>query len=67
VWSGGVATLNHRLVRFDASGIWDERLAILKPFAFLKSLRLFPAKEPFSVETQAKIRALLPNTKLEFK
>ena len=45
----------------------DDRIPALKPFAFLKSLRLVPAKVPFTPEQQAKIRALLPQTKLEFK
>ena len=44
----------------------DNRLPQLQVFAFLKSLRLVPAKKPFSPETQAKIQALLPKTKLEF-
>ena len=44
----------------------DNRLPQLQAFAFLKSLRLVPAKKPFSPETQAKIQALLPKTKLEF-
>jgi len=45
----------------------DERLPQLQAFSFLKFLRLFPAKKPFSPETQAKIQALLPMTKLEFQ
>jgi hypothetical protein len=45
----------------------DERLPQLQAFSFLKSLRLAPAKKPFSPETQAKIQALLPKTKLEFQ
>ncbi len=45
----------------------DERLAVLADFAFLKSMRLVPVKEPFSDETQAKIKALLPKTALTFK
>jgi len=45
----------------------EARLALLKPFAFLKSMRLVPAKEPFSLETQTNISGLLPKTKLEFK
>ncbi|MEY4485399.1 MAG: hypothetical protein RL693_2851 [Verrucomicrobiota bacterium] len=45
----------------------DERLPVLKDFAFLKSMRLVPVKEPFSEETQAKIKALLPKTELTFK
>ncbi|GEP42258.1 leucine-rich repeat domain-containing protein [Brevifollis gellanilyticus] len=45
----------------------DERLPVLKDFAFLKSMRLVPAKEPFSAEAQTKIQALLPKTTLTFK
>jgi hypothetical protein len=45
----------------------DERLAVLKPFAFLKTMRLVPAKAPFTPEQQAKIQALLPQTKIDFK
>lgn len=45
----------------------DERLSVLKDFAFLKSMRLVPFKEPFSEEVQVKIKALLPKTSLQFK
>ena len=45
----------------------DERIALLKEFAFLKSMRLVPVKEPFTEETQAKIKAVLPKTELQFK
>jgi len=45
----------------------DERLTVLKDFAFLKSMRLVPLKEPFSEEAQAKIKALLPETSMQFK
>ena len=45
----------------------DERIPALKPFAFLKSMRLVPAKAPFTSEQQAKIQAVLPNTTLSFK
>jgi hypothetical protein len=45
----------------------DERLAVLTDFAFLKSMRLVPVKDPFTEETQAKIKALLPKTELTFK
>jgi Leucine-rich repeat (LRR) protein len=45
----------------------DERIALLKPFAFLKSMRLVPAKTPFTPDQQAKIQALLPATKIDFK
>ena len=45
----------------------DERIPALKPFAFLKSMRLVPAKAPFTPELQAKIQAALPQTKIDFK
>ncbi|HUR38830.1 MAG TPA: G protein-coupled receptor LGR4 [Planctomycetota bacterium] len=45
----------------------DERLPVLKDFAFLKSMRLVPVKDPFTTETQAKIKALLPKTEIQFK
>jgi hypothetical protein len=45
----------------------DARLAFFKDFAFLKSMRLVPVKEPFTTETEAKLKALLPKTTLLFK
>jgi len=45
----------------------DDRLVVLKDFAFLKSMRLVPIKDPFTAETQAKIKALLPKTDLKFQ
>ena len=45
----------------------DDRIAVLKPFAFLKTMRLVPVKDPFTPEQQAKIQALLPQTKISFK
>ena len=45
----------------------DDRIAALKPLTFLKSLRLVPAKAPFTPEQRAKIQALLPTTKIDFK
>jgi hypothetical protein len=45
----------------------DERIPALKPFAFLKTMRLVPAKAPFTPEQQAQIQSLLPTTKVEFK
>jgi len=45
----------------------DERLPVLKDFAFLKSMRLVPAKDPFTAEAQAKVKALLPKTEIQFK
>ena len=45
----------------------DERLPVLKDFAFLKSMRLVPAKEPFTEAAQTKIKGLLPKTAIQFK
>ena len=45
----------------------DARLAFFKDFAFLKSMRIIPVKEPLTPETEAKIYALLPKTTLLFK
>ncbi|CAN5908787.1 hypothetical protein BH11VER1_BH11VER1_09140 [soil metagenome] len=45
----------------------DERLPVLKDFAFLKSMRLVPVKEPFTPESQAKIKALLPKVEIKFE
>ena len=45
----------------------DERLPAIKDFAFLKSLRLTPIKDPFTPETQAQIKSLLPKTELKFQ
>lgn len=45
----------------------DERLPALQGFAFLKSMRIVPGKTPFSPGTEAKIKALLPKTELQFK
>ena len=44
----------------------DERLVLLKDFGYLKSMRLVPSK-PFTPETQAKIKLLLPKTELQLK
>lgn len=45
----------------------DERLGVLKDFAFLKSMRLVPAAAAFTPETQARIKQLLPKQELQFK
>ncbi|MFM9146597.1 MAG: leucine-rich repeat domain-containing protein [Verrucomicrobiota bacterium] len=45
----------------------DERIPTLRSFAFLKSIRLVPAKAPFTPEQQARIQAVLPQTKIDFK
>jgi len=54
-------------LEIDKMPLPDDRIAALKPFAFLKSMRLVPVKAPFTPEQQAKIQAILPKTKLEFK
>ena len=45
----------------------DERIAVLKPFAFLKTMRLVPIKDSFTPDQQAKIQSVLPQTKITFK
>lgn len=45
----------------------DERIPALKSFAFLKTMRLVPAKAPFTPEQQARIQAVLPQAKIDFK
>ncbi|MEI6232576.1 MAG: G protein-coupled receptor LGR4 [Planctomycetota bacterium] len=45
----------------------DARLAFFKDFAFLKDLRLVPGKVPFTPETEAKLKELLPKTALQLK
>ena len=60
-----VNLLDH--LEIDKMPLSDERIPALKPFDFLKSMRLVPVKAPFSPEQQAKIQAALPKTKLEFK
>ena len=45
----------------------DERLALFKDFAFLKAMRLVPATTPYTPDTQAKIKQLLPKVALTFQ
>jgi hypothetical protein len=61
----GLTQLDH--LEIGKMPLPDDRIVALKPFAFLKSMRLVPAKAPFTPEQQAKIQAILPKTKLEFK
>ena len=61
----GLTQLTHLVI--GKMPLPDERIPALKPFAFLKSMRLVPAKAPFTPEQQAKIQALLPATKIDFK
>ena len=59
-----------QLEHLELSGIdlSEERLPVLGDFAFLKSMRLVaPATNPFTEERQAKLKALLPKTELQFK
>ena len=58
-----------QLEQLELSGVNlpDERLALLKDFAFLKTLRLVPSGAPFTPETQAKVKQLLPKAELLFK
>jgi hypothetical protein len=61
----GLSQLDH--LEIGKMPLADERIQALRPFAFLKSMRLVPAKAPFTPEQQAKIQAALPKTRLEFK
>ena len=61
----GLTQLDH--LEIGKMPLSDERIPALKPFAFLKTMRLVPAKAPFTPEQQAKIQAVLPKTTLTFK
>ena len=61
----GMTQLEH--VELGKIELPDERLGVLKNFAFLKSMRLVPAAAPFTAETQARIKLLLPKLELQFK
>ena len=45
----------------------DERLPVLKGFAFLKELKLIDRSKGYPAETQAKIKELLPKVDVKFK
>lgn len=51
---------------FQLSELPEERLPYIQAFSFLKSLRLDSAKKPFSLETQQKVKALLPKVEVTF-
>jgi hypothetical protein len=59
----GMTQLEH--VEFGSLDLTDERLPLLKKFAFLKSMRLV-RHNPYSQETRAKVQAVLPNVKIAF-
>jgi hypothetical protein len=44
----------------------DERVPQLQAFAFLKSMRLVRRPQPYPVETQSKVKGLLPDVALRF-
>lgn len=52
---------------FDVSDLPDERLPKLQAFSFLKSLTLALRRKGFPDETQAKVKALLPNVAVKFE
>jgi len=58
-----------QLVHLEFSNIElpDERLPLLKDFAFLKSFRLVNYGKPYTQETRDKIKALLPQVALKFE
>ena len=45
----------------------DERLPVLKAFAFLKELKLIDRQKGYPEETQARIKALLPKVDVKYK
>ncbi len=45
----------------------EKRIAALKPFAFLKALRLVQRPQPYSEDIQSKLKALLPKVQLTFQ
>ncbi|MGA0133436.1 MAG: leucine-rich repeat domain-containing protein [Opitutales bacterium] len=61
----GLTQLEH--VEIGKMPLPEERIPALRPLAFLKSMRLVPAKSPLTPEQQAKIRGQLPRTKIDFK
>ena len=64
-----VAAMKH-LENLELSNIPfpESRLPLLKEFAHLKALRLVPANRiPFSPDTQAAVKKLLPSTALKFE
>ena len=54
-------------LEIDSLLLPDERLPLLKGFAHLKELKLIRRPQPYPPETQAKIKALLPNVKVSFE
>jgi len=54
-------------VEFSNLEMPDERIPLLKDFAFLKSFRLVHYAHPYSQETREKIKALLPKVALKFE
>lgn len=54
-------------LEFSNLDLPDERLPQLQPFSFLKSLRLVHRPQAYPAETQAKIKAMLPQVKLTFE
>ncbi len=61
----GLTQLEHlELSKIDLP---DERLPVLRDFAFLNSMRLVRGSGPFTPEIQAKIKVLLPKVALTFQ
>lgn len=54
-------------IEFGSLELPDERLPQLQKFAFLKELKLIRRPQPYSYETQAKIKALLPKVSVTYK
>ena len=62
--AAGLTQLEH--LEFSNLELTDERLELLKNFAFLKSFRLVNYAHPYAPEMRDKIKALLPAVALKF-
>lgn len=61
----GMKHLEH--LELGSITIPEARLPLMKEFAFLKSMRLIQAKQPFNAEAQATIKAILPTVAIKFE
>lgn len=56
-----------QLESLELNNLPEEKLELLKPMTFMKSLRLVKRPQAYSPETQAKVKAMLPGTALKFE
>ena len=60
----GMKQLEH--VELGSLEITPERIALLKQFDFLKSMRLVRTSNPYTPEVRASVQAVLPQVKIQF-